>query len=181
MNYQSLAIPDVGLITPRVFSDERGFFMESFNHREFEAAIGRPVQFVQDNHSRSCQGVLRGLHYQLKKPQGKLVRVTRGEVFDVAVDLRRSSPTFGQWLGVFLNEENQQMLWIPPGFAHGFYVTSQEADLQYKCTEYYAPHDEHCIRWDDSNIAIEWPTLDRQPVLSNKDELGLSLKVASHY
>ena len=148
MDYQPLGIPDVMLLTPRVFGDERGFFMETFRQSDFEQHCGE-YTLVQDNHSKSGRGVLRGLHYQLQRPQGKLMRVTRGEVFDVAVDLRKSSPTFGQWVGVTLSEENKQLLWIPPGFAHAFYVTSDEAEFQYKCTEYYAPGDEYAIRWND--------------------------------
>lgn len=181
MHYERLTIPDIILLTPKVFGDDRGFFMESFSQRVFEDITNVQTCFVQDNHSRSRQGVLRGLHYQLKQPQGKLVRVTRGEVFDVALDIRRNSPTFGQWAGAYLNENNQQMLWVPPGFAHGFCVTSEEADLQYKCTDYYAPDDEHCIRWDDPTVAIDWPALGRRPVLSRKDEQGLSLNAAPHY
>ena len=181
MHYERLSIPDVVLMTPKVFGDERGFFMESFNQRVFEEITNIQIQFVQDNHSRSRQGVLRGLHYQLTQPQGKLVRVTRGEVFDVALDIRRNSPTFGQWAGAFLSEKNRQMLWVPPGFAHGFLVTSEEADLQYKCTDYYAPDDEHCIRWDDPSVAIDWPAFGQRPVLSSKDEQGLSLNAAPHY
>ena len=181
MHYERLSIPDVVLMTPKVFGDERGFFMESFNQRVFEEITNIQIQFVQDNHSRSRQGVLRGLHYQLTQPQGKLVRVTRGEVFDVALDIRRASPSFGQWVGAFLSEDNGKMLWVPPGFAHGFLVTSEEADLQYKCTDYYAPDDEHCIRWDDPSVAIDWPAFGQRPVLSSKDEQGLSLNAAPHY
>jgi len=171
MEYQSLAIPDVVLMTPRVFGDERGFFLETFRQSEFERRCGN-FQFVQDNHSKSGKGILRGLHYQLKQPQGKLVRVTRGEVFDVAVDLRKSSPTFGQWVGVLLSEENKQLLWVPPGFAHGFYVTSDEAEFQYKCTDYYAPGDEYSIRWDDPDLAIAWPLDGGEPKTSEKDQQG---------
>lgn len=171
MEYQALAIPDVVLMTPRVFGDERGFFLEAFRQSEFEQHCGN-YQFVQDNHSKSGKGVLRGLHYQLKQPQGKLVRVTRGEVFDVAVDLRRSSPTFGRWVGALLNEQNKQLLWVPPGFAHGFYVTSDEAEFQYKCTDYYAPEHEHSIRWDDPALAIDWPLQGGKPKTSEKDRLG---------
>lgn len=169
MQFTPLEIPDVVLITPQVFEDERGFFMECFRQNEFEAQCGAH-SFVQENHSRSKQGVLRGLHYQVERPQGKLVRVTRGEVFDVAVDIRQSSPTFGKWVGVYLSEANKQMLWVPPGFAHGFYVSSEEAELQYKCTDYYAPEHERCIRWDDPGIGIEWPSSD--PLLSIKDSKG---------
>lgn len=170
MDYQSLAIPDVKLIIPKVFGDSRGFFYESFRQSEFEQHCGHHT-FVQDNHSLSSKGILRGLHYQLQNPQGKLVRVTRGEVFDVAVDLRRTSPTFGQWVGATLSADNKHMLWVPPGFAHGFYVTSAEAEFQYKCTDYYAPGDEYSLRWDDPALQISWP-LDGEPVLSEKDRLG---------
>jgi dTDP-4-dehydrorhamnose 3,5-epimerase len=170
MEYQSLAIPDVKLITPKVFGDERGFFMETFRLSEFEQHCG-DYQFVQDNHSSSRQGILRGLHFQHKQPQGKLVRVTKGEVFDVAVDMRKSSPTFGQWVGVYLNESNKQLLWVPPGFAHGFYVTSEMAEFQYKCTNYYAPGDEYSMLWNDPTVAIEWPE-GAEPQLSQKDAEG---------
>lgn len=169
MQFKKLSIPDVVLITPEVFGDERGFFMETFRQSEFEAHCGN-YQFVQDNHSKSKQGILRGLHYQLEKPQGKLVRVTQGEVFDVAVDLRERSPTFGQWVGVYLSAENKQMLWVPPGFAHGFYVTSEEAEFQYKCTDYYNPGDEYSLLWCDETLGIEWPLVGQQkPQLSGKD------------
>ncbi|MCP8900289.1 dTDP-4-dehydrorhamnose 3,5-epimerase [Gilvimarinus xylanilyticus] len=171
MNYKALAIPDVKLLTPKVFGDERGFFMESFRQSEFERECGA-YQFVQDNHSSSAQGILRGMHYQYQKPQGKLVRVTRGEVFDVAVDMRQSSPTFGQWVGAYLSEANKQMLWVPPGFAHGFYVTSEMAEFQYKCTDYYNPGDEYSLRWDDPTVGIEWPA-GANPTLSAKDAEGL--------
>lgn len=174
MDYQALAIPDVKLLTPNVFGDERGFFMETFRQSEFEQHCGN-YQFVQDNHSSSRQGILRGLHFQLKQPQGKLVRVTKGEVFDVAVDMRESSPTFGQWVGVFLNETNKQMLWVPPGFAHGFYVTSDMAEFQYKCTDYYAPGDEYSLLWNDPTIGIEWPK-GAAPQLSEKDAQGTLFK-----
>ncbi|MBB3142623.1 dTDP-4-dehydrorhamnose 3,5-epimerase [Halomonas organivorans] len=174
MDYEKLAIPEVVLMTPKVFGDERGFFMESFRQSDFEKYCGN-YQFVQDNHSKSKQGILRGLHYQLQKPQGKLVRVTRGEVFDVAVDLRQSSATFGQWVGATLSAENKQMLWVPPGFAHAFYVTSDEAEFQYKCTDYYNPGDEYCIRWDDPTLAIHWPLMSgRPPRVSDKDAQGES-------
>ena len=169
MQVQPLAIPDVMLFTPTVFGDERGFFMETFRQSEFEAYCGN-YQFVQDNHSKSKQGILRGLHYQLEKPQGKLVRVTQGEVFDVAVDLRESSTTFGQWVGVYLSAENKQMLWVPPGFAHGFYVTSEEAEFQYKCTDYYNPGDEYSLLWNDNIVNIDWPLMGgKAPLLSTKD------------
>ena len=142
---------------PRVFGDARGFFFESFNQRAFNQATGLTLNFVQDNHSRSAQGVLRGLHYQIQQPQGKLVRVARGRVFDVAVDIRRSAPTFGRWVGVELSEENQRQLWVPPGFAHGFLVLSESADFLYKTTDYYAPEHERCIAWNDPQLAISWP------------------------
>jgi len=172
MQYEKLAIPDVVLLTPQVFGDERGFFMETFRQSEFEQHCG-DYTFVQDNHSLSAHGILRGLHYQLAKPQGKLVRVTRGEVFDVAVDLRQSSPTFGQWVGATLSAENKQLLWVPPGFAHAFYVTSDEAEFQYKCTDYYNPGDEYCIRWDDPTLAIDWPLVGgKPPRVSEKDGRG---------
>lgn len=174
MEYEKLAIPDVILLTPKVFGDERGFFMESFRQSEFEQHCGNHT-FVQDNHSKSAHGILRGLHYQLEKPQGKLVRVTRGEVFDVAVDMRKGSPTFGQWVGATLSADNKQMLWVPPGFAHGFYVTSDEAEFQYKCTDYYNPGDEYCIRWDDPTLVIEWPLVNGdEPRVSEKDNQGAS-------
>lgn len=172
MQYEKLAIPDVVLLTPKVFGDERGFFMETFRQSEFAEHCG-DYTFVQDNHSMSAHGILRGLHYQLEKPQGKLVRVTRGEVFDVAVDLRQSSPTFGQWVGATLSAENKQLLWVPPGFAHAFYVTSDEAEFQYKCTDYYNPGDEYCIRWDDPTLAIDWPLVGgKPPRVSEKDGQG---------
>ena len=160
------SLPEVLLIEPDVFTDSRGFFMEIF-HSEKYAEQGLPAVFMQDNHSRSVRGVLRGLHYQLRQPQGKLVRVVRGEVFDVAVDIRKGSPSFGKWVGVVLSEENQQQIYIPPGFAHGFCTLSEEADFLYKCTELYAPGDEYGIAWDDPGIAIEWPQLDY--LLSDKD------------
>lgn len=169
------------LIEPKVFGDERGFFMETWQRDRYrEAGIER--DFVQDNHSRSRQGILRGLHYQIRQPQGKLVRVSCGEVFDVAVDLRRASPTFGQWYGAVLSEANQQQMWVPPGFAHGFYVLSESADFQYKCTDYYAPQHERTIRWDDPDIGIDWPLVDGQPpLLSDKDREGLPLASAEVY
>ncbi|UTD55546.1 dTDP-4-dehydrorhamnose 3,5-epimerase [Halomonas sp. MS1] len=177
MQYEKLAIPDVVLITPQVFGDERGFFMETFRQSEFEHHCGH-YTFVQDNHSKSTHGILRGLHYQHQQPQGKLVRVTQGEVFDVAVDMRKSSPTYGQWVGATLSEQNKQMLWVPPGFAHGFYVTSETAEFQYKCTDYYAPGDEVSILWNDPQLAIQWPTQGQKPRLSAKDEQGLAFKAA---
>jgi len=168
------SIPDVKLIEPKVFGDERGFFMETWNERAFREA-GIDTTFVQDNHSRSVKNTLRGLHYQVKQPQGKLVRVTRGEVFDVAVDLRPESPTFGQWVGESLSEDNKRMLWVPPGFAHGFLVTSDTADFQYKCTDFYASGFERCIAWNDPKLGIAWGALDATCLLlSEKDKLGKS-------
>jgi dTDP-4-dehydrorhamnose 3,5-epimerase len=163
-------IPDVLLVEPKVFGDARGFFMESYNKRVL-AAHGITAEFVQDNHSRSAKGVLRGLHYQIQQPQGKLVRVTAGEVFDVAVDIRRGSPTFGKWVGFNLSAENNRIAWIPPGFAHGFLVLSEYADFLYKTTDYYAPEHERCIAWNDPDINIHWP-LQGDPVLSKKDLAG---------
>lgn len=173
MNVTETALPGVLLITPKVFGDDRGFFLESWNAQAF-ADAGIDVAFVQDNHSRSVKGVLRGLHYQVRQPQGKLVRVTQGSVFDVAVDVRRSSPHFGRWVGVELSDSNRQMLWIPPGFAHGFVVTSASADFQYKCTAFYDPGDDHSVRWDDPAIGIDWPLTDA-PALSGKDAAGALL------
>jgi len=169
------ALAGVLIIEPRVFGDERGFFFESFNQKAFRQATGIDVNFVQDNHSRSANGVLRGLHYQIEQPQGKLVRVVRGAVFDVAVDLRKSSPTFGQWLGLELTEENKRQLWIPAGFAHGFMTLSKSADFLYKTSDYYAPQFERCIAWDDPDLAIDWPLNDSQPLISVKDRAGLPL------
>ncbi|ELQ8318062.1 dTDP-4-dehydrorhamnose 3,5-epimerase [Pseudomonas oleovorans] len=171
MKATPLAIPDVILLEPKVFGDDRGFFFESFNHRRFEEAIGKPVTFVQDNHSRSVKNVLRGLHYQIQQPQGKLVRVVQGEVFDVAVDLRKRSKTFGQWVGEILSAENKRQLWIPEGFAHGFVVLSDTAEFLYKTTDYYAPAHERCILWNDETLAIHWPA-GIQPILSAKDAQG---------
>ena len=167
------AIADVLLIEPQVFGDQRGFFMESWNRRNY-AAIGIDSDFVQDNHSRSQQGVLRGLHYQIRQPQGKLVRVISGAVFDVAVDLRRSSPTFGEWCGALLSEQNQHQLWVPPGCAHGFLVLSAHADFLYKASDYYAPEHERVLRWDDPDLAIDWPLADigGPPQLAAKDAAG---------
>ncbi|WP_282041268.1 dTDP-4-dehydrorhamnose 3,5-epimerase [Halomonas alimentaria] len=174
-------ITDVKLVKPRVFGDERGFFMETWNARVF-AEAGIDAIFVQDNHSRSVQHTLRGLHYQIQQPQGKLVRVTRGEVFDVAVDLRQGSPTFGKWVGELLSEDNQLQMWVPPGFAHGFYVISETADFQYKCTDFYAPEHERCIRWDDEILAIDWPLQGAGcPVVSAKDEQGAAFTEAEYY
>jgi len=171
------AIPDVLMLQPKVFGDSRGFFFESFNEQDFAQATGLNVTFVQDNHSRSAKGVLRGLHYQLQQPQGKLVRVVRGAVFDVVVDIRRSSPTFGQWVGCELSEDNHRQVWIPPGFAHGFVVLSESADFLYKTTDYYAPAHERCIAWNDPDIGIEWPT-GLEPQLSAKDMAGVPWRAA---
>jgi dTDP-4-dehydrorhamnose 3,5-epimerase len=172
------AIPEVLIIEPKVFGDARGFFYESFNGKAFDEAVGRHVEFVQDNHSRSVKGVLRGLHYQVQQPQGKLVRAVRGSVFDVAVDIRRSSPTFAKWVGVELTEENHKQLWVPVGFAHAFLVLSESADFLYKTTEYYAPAHERCIAWNDADVGIEWPKIGVAPLLSAKDQAGVSLKQA---
>ncbi|WP_462389317.1 dTDP-4-dehydrorhamnose 3,5-epimerase [Acidovorax sp. Q11] len=167
------SIPDVVLIEPKVFGDSRGFFYESFNQQAFQAATGVQCDFVQDNHSRSSQGVLRGLHYQLPpRAQGKLVRVVRGAVFDVAVDIRKGSPTFGQWVGALLTEDNHRQLWVPPGLAHGFLVLSESADFLYKTTDYYSPEHERCIRWDDPQLAIAWPSVEAAIQLSAKDQAG---------
>ncbi len=171
-------IPDVKNIELSVFGDTRGYFMETWSGQRF-SDLGMEINFIQDNHSRSQQGILRGLHYQIKHPQGKLVRVVTGKVFDVAVDIRQDSETFGQWVGVELSDKNHRMLWVPPGFAHGFYVMSQQADFLYKCTDIYAPEYERCIKWDDADIDIQWPLVDgQQPLLSEKDQNGLSLSNA---
>jgi dTDP-4-dehydrorhamnose 3,5-epimerase len=169
------ALPGLMVVEPAVFGDARGFFYESFNERKLEAALGLPLRFVQDNHSRSSRGVLRGLHYQLPRPQGKLVRVVVGAVFDVAVDLRRGSPTRGRWLGEVLSAENRRQLWIPVGFAHGFLVLSDQAEFLYKTTDYYAPEHERCIRWDDPALGIAWPDTGGPPQVSAKDAAGLPL------
>jgi len=175
MKVTPTAIPEVLVIEPKVFGDARGFFYESFNGRAFDEAVGRHVEFVQDNHSRSASGVLRGLHYQIQQPQGKLVRVVRGAVFDVAVDIRKSSPTFGQWVSAELTEENHKQLWVPEGFAHGFLVMSESADFLYKTTDYYAPAHERAIRWDESDLDIRWPDIGVAPQLSAKDQQASSL------
>ena len=175
MNVIRTAIPEVVLIEPKVFGDARGFFFESFNQKAFNEATGTNHPFVQDNHSRSAQGVLRGLHYQIQQPQGKLVRVVRGAVIDVAVDIRKSSPTFGQWVAEELSEDNHRQLWVPPGFAHGFVVLSEMAEFLYKTTDYYAPAHERCIAWNDPTLAIDWKLDGRQPLLSAKDAQGLPL------
>jgi dTDP-4-dehydrorhamnose 3,5-epimerase len=178
MKVTATSIEDVKILEPAVFGDERGFFMETWHKQKF-AELGIDDEFVQDNHSKSNQGILRGMHYQLKNTQGKLVRVIAGEVFDVTVDVRKQSSTFGQWVGVFLSSENKKMLWVPPGFAHGFYVTSDTAEFVYKCTDYYAPEHERCIAWDDPDLAIDWPLVDGQPPqLSAKDSSGDSLRYA---
>lgn len=174
MKVTPTAIPDLLVVEPKVFGDARGFFFESYNRQAFREASGIDADFVQDNHSRSARGVLRGLHYQLRQAQGKLVRVVRGSVYDVAVDVRRSSPTFGRWVGLELSEDNHRQLWIPPGFAHGFLVLSDSADFLYKTTDYYAPQHERCIAWDDPTLAIDWP-LDGSPQVSAKDAAGLPL------
>lgn len=181
MRVTPTTIPEVLLIEPDVFGDERGFFMETWQRRKF-AEVGIDHDFVQDNHSRSVQGTLRGLHYQIRQPQGKLVRVTAGEVFDVAVDLRRSSPTFAHWVGVRLSADNKNQLWVPPEFGHGFLVLSNVAEVIYKCTDFYAPEHERSLRWDDPDVGIEWP-LDRkeQPLLSDKDARGAWLREAEVY
>ncbi|OZC34895.1 dTDP-4-dehydrorhamnose 3,5-epimerase [Marinobacter vinifirmus] len=178
MKITETKIPAVKLIEPKVFGDERGFFMETWNERAFREA-GIDATFVQDNHSRSVKNTLRGLHYQIKQPQGKLVRVTRGEVFDVAVDLRTNSPTFGQWVGEYLSEENNRILWVPPGFAHGFLVTSDTADFQYKCTDFYAPEHDRSIRWDDPTLNVNWDVANPQDLLlSGKDKEAQNLEQA---
>lgn len=170
----STSIPDVLIFEPRVFGDERGFFFESYNDRQFSEAIGRHVSFVQDNHSRSARGVLRGIHYQIRQPQGKLVRVVSGAVYDVAVDLRKSSPTYGKYVGEVLSGENKRMLWVPEGFGHAFLVLSESADFLYKTTDFYAPEYERCIVWNDPSLAIDWPLdqLRKEPTLSVKDSEG---------
>ena len=175
MNATRLRIPDVVLFEPKVFGDERGFFLESFNQARFEEAVGRSVTFVQDNHSRSLKGVLRGLHYQIQQAQGKLVRVVSGTVFDVAVDLRKSSPTFGQWVGEILSADNKRQLWVPEGFGHGFVVLSDSAEFLYKTTDYYAPQYERSIAWNDPALAIDWQLDGAMPVLSGKDAQGTAL------
>ncbi len=180
MQVTATAIPEVLLIEPKVFGDERGFFFESFNQRLWHEATGITRDFVQDNHSRSCRGVLRGLHYQIRQPQGKLVRVVVGEVFDVVVDLRRPSPTFGRWVGEYLTAENKKQLWVPEGFGHGFLVLSENAEFLYRTTEYYAPEHERCILWNDPDIGIDWP-LALPPILSGKDAQGLPWRQAEVY
>ena len=181
MKIRPTAIPEVLQIEPRVYADDRGFFLEIWNARTF-AAAGLEIDFVQDNHSRSAGGCVRGLHYQLERPQGKLVRVITGRVFDVAVDLRRSSPTFGQWVGAWLESDQPTFLWIPPGFAHGFYVAAGGADFFYKCTDFYSARDERVIRWDDPDLAIDWPLADgEEPVVSDRDRGGVPFAAAETY
>lgn len=176
MNVIETNISDVKIIEPSVFGDDRGFFMETWNQKKFEELVTRkPTPFVQDNHSKSKKGILRGLHYQTENTQGKLVRVVSGEVFDVVVDIRKESSTFGQWVGVYLSAENKRQLWIPEGFAHGFYVTSESAEFVYKCTRFYDPSSEVTLKWDDPDVKIEWP-LSTKPELSDKDKLGLTIK-----
>lgn len=171
MNIIPTSLPEILLIEPKVFQDDRGFFLESYQKKKFQE-IGIVAEFVQDNHSKSCQGTLRGLHYQIKQPQGKLVRVISGEIFDVAVDIRKTSSTYGQWVGDYLSAENKRMLWIPEGFAHGFYVTSPAAQVLYKATDYYAPEWERSILWNDPTINISWPLIDGLLILSTKDQMG---------
>ncbi len=177
MQVTQTAISEVLILEPKIFGDDRGFFYESFNQQTFEKLTGVKANFVQDNHSKSAANVLRGLHYQIAQPQGKLVRVTVGEVFDVAVDLRRQSNTFGKWVGVILSAENKRQLWVPPGFAHGFLVLKNDTEFLYKTTDYYAPAHERCVRWNDPAIGINWP-LSAEPMLSVKDKLGLALSEA---
>ncbi|MGL5133737.1 MAG: dTDP-4-dehydrorhamnose 3,5-epimerase [Planktothrix sp.] len=174
-------IPDVFIIEPKVFGDERGFFFESFNQKNFTEKTGITSEFVQDNHSRSVQGVLRGLHYQIQQTQGKLLRVVAGEIFDVAVDMRKSSPTFGEWVGCILSAENKRQFWVPPGFAHGFLVTSDIAEVLYKTTDYYAPNYERSLLWNDPEVGIDWPLEGITPILSAKDQAGQPLKTAEFF
>ena len=180
MNVIQTNIPDVIIFEPTVFGDDRGFFYESFNQKAFFDAVGLDVNFVQDNHSKSAKNVLRGLHYQIEQAQGKLVRVCQGEVFDVAVDLRAASPSFGQWEGTLLSAENKRQMWVPPGFAHGFLVLSNTAEFLYKTTDFYAPQHECCLKWDDPSVGIIWP-LEDSPILSAKDNVGLSLQDAKKF
>ena len=180
MNIIPTKIPDVLIIEPRVFEDQRGFFLESYNSKAFCEKTGVDAPFVQDNHSRSTQNVLRGLHYQIQQPQGKLVRVVAGAIFDVVVDLRKSSPTYGQWVGSLISAENKQQLWVPVGFAHGFCVVSEFAEVLYKTTDYYAPQHERCVIWNDPDLAIAWP-LEETPIVSAKDQAGKPLKEAEMF
>ena len=175
MKVIATAIPDVMILEPKVFGDARGFFMESFNEKIFRELTGVTLPFVQDNLSRSARGVSRGLHSPVRRPDGKLVRVVRGAVFDVAVDIRRASPSFGRWVGVELSEDNNRQLWVPPGFAHGFLVLTESADFLYKTTDYYAPEHERCLLWNDPAVGVQWPTVDGAPLLSGKDQAGLTL------
>lgn len=181
MKVINTSIPDLKIIEPKVFGDDRGFFFESYNQNNLKNLAGISEDFVQDNHSRSSQGVLRGLHYQLKNPQGKLVRVVTGEVYDVVVDLRKSSKTFGQWVGVHLSEQNKRMLFVPAGFAHGFLVLSESADFLYKTTSFYDPESERCLMWNDKDLGITWPLEDKEPILSSKDILGTTFKMAETF
>ncbi|MFM2275261.1 MAG: dTDP-4-dehydrorhamnose 3,5-epimerase [Pseudomonadota bacterium] len=181
MKVTACSVPDVLLIEPRVFGDDRGYFYESFNQRAFNGATGLNLTFVQDNHSKSARNVLRGLHYQIQQPQGKLVRVVAGEVFDVAVDFRRGSPTFGKWVGEILSEQNKRQLWVPPGFGHGFVVLSETAEFLYKTTDYYAPEYERCVVWNDPTLAIEWPLNGAVPLLSGKDSAGVAFLQADMF
>jgi dTDP-4-dehydrorhamnose 3,5-epimerase len=181
MHVIQTSIPDVVLLEPKVFGDARGFFYESYNENAFAAAIGSRPKFVQDNHSKSQQYVLRGLHYQIQQAQGKLVRVVAGEVYDVAVDLRKSSPTFGQWVGEILSSDNKRMLWIPPGFAHGFVTLSETAEFLYKTTDFYAPEHERCVQWNDAQLAIDWRLNGATPALSTKDQMGKSWAEAEFF
>ncbi|MDQ3026481.1 MAG: dTDP-4-dehydrorhamnose 3,5-epimerase [Pseudomonadota bacterium] len=174
------AIPEVLVIEPKVFGDARGFFFESWNQRAFDTIVGRPIEFVQDNHSASARGVLRGLHYQVQHAQGKLVRVVAGEVFDVAVDLRRASPTFGRWVGERLSADNRRMMWVPEGFAHGFLVLSESAEFLYKTTDYYAPEHERTLLWNDAAVGVDWP-LEAAPLLKPKDAEGTPLERADSF
>lgn len=174
-------LQDLLIIEPQLFGDQRGFFLESFNQRQFNQAVGRDVVFVQDNHSRSSKGVLRGMHYQFTAPQGKLVRVVSGAVYDVAVDLRAGSPTFKQWFGIELSADNRKQLWVPEGFAHGFLVLTESAEFLYKTTDYYQPKDERALRWNDPTIAVEWPDIDAAPLLSDKDQQAPNFEIAACY
>ena len=181
MEFEPTRLPEVVLIKPRVFGDSRGFFFETWQQQKF-AAAGIDVRFVQDNHSHSIRHTLRGLHFQIQHPQGKLIRVARGEVFDVAVDIRRSSPRFGQWVGVRLTDTNHHMLWVPPGFAHGYLALSEEIDLLYQCTDFYAPEHERAIRWNDPQLGVQWPLAsDVTPILSGKDQIAPLFKEAQSY
>ncbi len=178
MQITQTKIPEVLLFEPRVFQDDRGFFLESFNQKVFDEAVGQQYAFVQDNHSSSTSNILRGLHYQVQNAQGKLVRVAIGSIYDVAVDIREGSPTFGKSVGKILSAENKKQLWIPPGFAHGFYVLSEKADVLYKATDFYSPEHERSIVWNDPDLNIQWPTADQEPILSGKDAAGATLKAA---